>query len=60
MAKVVVTIEVDVVMPDESTITPFQLVKAGLDETVIPVPSFVPLNGYSISRPIVKGIVEKE
>lgn len=60
MPKVSVTIEVEVTIPDDGQITSFDLVKAGLDETVIPVPSFAPPSGYSISRPIVRAIVEKE
>ena len=60
MSKVVVTIEVEVTTPEENNITPLELVKAGIDETVISIPSFAPPNGYNISRPVVKGIVEKE
>lgn len=55
-----VTVNVEVTTPDDSQINPLVLVQAGLDETVIPVPSFAPPNGYSISRPVVKGIVEKD
>ena len=58
--KVIITIEVEVTTPEQTSITPLELVKAGLDETVIPVPSFAPPCGYSINRPVVKGIVEKE
>ena len=54
-----VTLNVTVTTPDDAIITPLDLVRDGLKDTVIPVPSYVS-SGYSIGRPVVKGIVEKD
>jgi hypothetical protein len=54
-----VILNVTVTSPDDSTIEPLELVKGGLDDTVIPVPSFAP-SGYDIGKPVIKGLIEKE
>jgi hypothetical protein len=54
-----ITADVTVTVPDEGAVEPIDLVKDGLKERTIPVPSYAPC-GYSISRMAVKGLVERE
>jgi hypothetical protein len=54
-----ITADVTVIEPDESALEPIDLVKDGLKEATIPVPSYAPC-GCSISGMTVKGLVERE
>jgi hypothetical protein len=54
-----ITADVTVIVSDEGSLEPLDLLKDALKETTIPVPSYAPC-GYSISRMTVKGLMERE
>jgi hypothetical protein len=54
-----ITADVMVSVPDENALESLDLLKDGLKEATIPVPSYAPC-GCSISRMTVKGLVERE
>jgi hypothetical protein len=61
MSETVIRITADVTVstPENGSLEPIDLVRDGLKEATIPVPSYAPC-GYSISRMTVKGLAERE
>jgi hypothetical protein len=54
-----ITADVTVSTPDEGTLEPIDLVRDGIKEATIPVPSYAPC-GYNIGKMTVKGLAERE
>jgi len=54
-----ITADITVTAPDGGTLEAIDLVRDGLKEATIPVPSYAPC-GYTISGMTVKGLVERD